>query len=574
MTAMGSNGEGRSRSGETTAGGVPWSRHMLRIDGWIVDSTTSELRRGGEAVRLEPKVMDLLLYLADRPGVVVSRGQIEADVWEGLSVSYDSVTGGIAKLRKVFGDDARKPLVIETIPKKGYRLLAPVEKVPAAGEAAPSRSGAGQSPALRRRPMFSAVASSGMIAVGLIAAAAWYSTRDGAGEPKPIAVLPFKNLGAETNQDFFADGITEDIITDLSKVSGLFVIARDSAFAYKNKPVGVREAARDLGVQYVLEGSVRRADDTLRINVQLVDVESGGQLWAERYDREIADLLALQDEVARDVVSALAISLTSEEEEGLNDASRIDPEAYDLFLEGRTLLRLYSLNANADARDYFERAIALDPGFSRAHAALALSHAVDLTFGWSSEPKEARSLVKTHLAQALATGPDTAQMHFTQAMILGSERRIEEALQEFRKAIELDPNFADAHTTRGLFLSYAGKPEEAIKSIRLAMRLSPHHGYIYPYHLANAYFVMQDYDQAIPILEEVLERNPNFQQGRLLYISTLGLLGRIDDAEWETTEILTALPDFSIAEEEARVRFVQPEDRDRYIEGLKKAGLR
>jgi adenylate cyclase len=444
-------------------------------------------------------------------------------------------------------------------------------------------------PAADRQSAKRLTAMAGMAAVLLLLVAAggywWWSQQSdiAPGEPatqaatevsKPsIAVLPFENLSDSEAQDYFVDGLTEDLTTDLSKVSGLFVIARDSSFRYKNSKMELPAIAGELGVRYLLKGSVRRVSDQLRINAQLIDAKTSGNLWADRFDGVMEDVFSLQDDVTKQIVSELSVALTADEKKELGDTETVKPEAYDLFLQGRTYVRLFSPQGNVEARDYFQKAIAADPEFGRAHGGLALTYAVDLTFGWSDDPQKARTLAFDHIETALKLSPATPEIHFTRAMIYGTQRQIEKGIEELRKSVALDPNYADGHTTLGLFLAYAGRPAEAIKSIRLAMRLSPHHGYIYPYHLATAYFVMERYGEAVPILENVLERNNNFQQGRLLYISTLGLLDRIDDAEWEVEELLAALPDFSISEELKRVRYVREEDRARYGEGLRKAGL-
>ncbi|MCE8538166.1 tetratricopeptide repeat protein [Ruegeria pomeroyi] len=388
-----------------------------------------------------------------------------------------------------------------------------------------------------------------------------------------IAVLPFENLSGDPEQEYFADGITEDLLTDMSKLSGLRVTARNPTFEYKAHTMAIADIARELGVRYVLEGSVRRSGDQVRINAKLIDVETDGHLWAERYDGALANVFALQDEVTRKIVSALSVTLTAQEEESLNEAYQVNPEAYDLYLKGQSRVNAYSPQSNVEARDFFERAIRLDPSFGRAHAGLALSYAADATFGWSGDTAKSQELAINYARKALALNSTSPQVYLTLAQVYGSQRNIDAGIEELRRAIALDPNFADSYVLLGMFLSYSGKPEEGINAIQKAMELSPQHGYIYPYGLAIAYFVKEEYDRAIPILEEVLARNNNFQQGRLLYISILGLENRIDDAEWEAEEVLSALPEFSIAEEERRVRFVRSEDRARYVEGLRNAGL-
>ncbi|MEW9922007.1 adenylate/guanylate cyclase domain-containing protein [Marimonas sp. MJW-29] len=388
-----------------------------------------------------------------------------------------------------------------------------------------------------------------------------------------IAVLPFENLSGDPDQEYFADGITEDLITDMSKLSGLLVIARNSTFAYKSRSVPIDEIAKELGVRYVLEGSVRRSGDQVRINAKLIDARTKINLWAERYDGALANVFALQDEVTQKIVSALSVTLTPEEQESLTEAYEVNPEAYDLYLRGQSLVNAYSPQSSIEARDYLERAIALDPSFGRAYAGLALSYAADATFGWSSDPAIAQERAIQYARKALALNSSSPQIYITLAQVYGSQRNLDAGIEEVERAIALDPDFADAYVLLGMFLSFSGKPDEGIQSIRKAMELSPQHGYIYPYGLAVGYFVKGQYDEAIAILESVLERNSNFQQGRLLYIAILGLLDRTDDAEWEAEEVLAALPNFSIAEEEKRVRYIRENDRERYVSGLRKAGL-
>ncbi|MFC6636674.1 hypothetical protein [Sulfitobacter sediminilitoris] len=359
----------------------------------------------------------------------------------------------------------------------------------------------------------------------------------------------------------------------MSKLTGLTVIARNSTFVYKARSVSVNEIGQELGVRYVLEGSVRRSGDQVRINAKLIDAKTEENLWAERYDGALANVFSLQDEVTRKIVSALSVTLTTEERESLNEAYEVHPEAYDLYLKGQSLVNSYSLQSSIEARDYLQRAILLDPSFGRAYAALALSYAADATFGWSGDLTRAQDKAISYARKALALNSSSPQVYITLAQVYGSQRNLEAGIEEVRRAIALDPNFADGYVLLGMFQAYSGRPDEGIEAILKAMELSPDHGYIYPYGLAVAHFVKAQYDEAIPILEAVLERNNNFHQGRLLYISILGLLDRIDDAEWEAEEVLAALPEFSIVEEEERVRFVREEDRERYVLGLRKAGL-
>jgi TolB-like protein/Tfp pilus assembly protein PilF len=388
-----------------------------------------------------------------------------------------------------------------------------------------------------------------------------------------VAVLPFDNLSGDPEQEYFVDGMTEDLITDLSKISGLFVIARNSSFAYKGRSVDIRDVARELGVRYVLEGSVRKSGARVRINAQLIDAGTGGHLWAERYDGSLADVFGLQDLVTRQIVAALSVKLTPTEQKGLAEAAKVDPQAYDLFLQGQMRLTRFSQEPNDEAMGFFERAIALDPAFARAHAGLAMTHATAVQSGWTTAPEAASERATKHARAALALDPTIPQIHFARAMIHSSHRRMDEAVAEMRKAVQLDPNYADGHAAMGQYLCYTGRASEGLEALQKAMRLSPRHGFVYNWVQANCHFVLGQDETAISILENVLERNPAFQGGRAVLIAIYGQLGRLDDAEWEVEEIIAANPDFSIAETAKRARYRRPEDLNRFIEGLRKAGL-
>ncbi len=389
-----------------------------------------------------------------------------------------------------------------------------------------------------------------------------------------IAVLPFDNISGDPEQDYFSDGITEDLITDLSQVSGLFVIARNSVFTYKGKPVKVQQVGRELGVQYVLEGSVRKSGNRIRINAQLVDASTGRHLWAARYDRELTEVFALQDEVTAKIVSALAVTLTVGERRRLSRAAAASPEAYDALLRGLELYRRFTRETNAEARILFEKAIALDPQYARAYADVALTYGQDVTFGWTDAPEAALARALEFARNGLALDDTVPQVHFALANIYLRHNRHDEAIAADRKAIGLDPNYADGYGSLAFNLTYAGRPEDGLEAIRKAMRLNPRHPFFYVWVVGHAYFLMGRYEEAATAFERVLERNPQFPGGHMTLAATYGHLGRTADAEWEAGEILTLLPDFSLASERRRATYKNPADLERYLEGLRKAGLK
>ena len=323
----------------------------------------------------------------------------------------------------------------------------------------------------------------------------------------------------------------------------------------------------------MLEGSVRRAGNRVRINAQLVSAVDGTHVWAERFDREITDVFALQDAVTSRLVTALAITLTQGEEVRLNRSGEVSPEAYDMLLRGLERLRRFTPEDNRLSRDYFEQALALDPNFARAHADLAFSHATDFQSGWTASPEEALRLAKKHGEHALELDPSVREVHFAMGSVYLRERRFEDAINSNLRAIQIDPNYADAYGQMAWIMMYAGRAGEALELIEKAMRLNPHYPFAYSSVLGEIYFQLKRFPEAAEAFEATMDRNPQYSDGRRLLAATYAHLGRIEDAEWEAGELLTMLPDFTISAERVRAPYKRQEDLDLYIDGLRKAGL-
>ena len=384
-----------------------------------------------------------------------------------------------------------------------------------------------------------------------------------------IAVLPFSNMSDDPAQAYFSDGITEDLITDLSRISGLFVIARNSVFTYKDKAVNVEDVARELGVRYVLEGSVRKAGNQVRINAQLIDGSTGFHLWAERFDRELADVFALQDEVAQRIVAALEIELSDVERATLAQRYTDNLEAYDLFLRGWERYWRSTEQSRLEARALFERAIELDPKFARAYANLALTYTGSSGGMGGTSLDRAYELART----AIALDDSLPEVHWVMADVQLFRRQYAQALASVEKCIELDPNYADAHAERALVLMYAGKPNEALDELDRAMRLNPHYPFVYLNPLGQSHFALRRYQEAIDAFREGLRRNPTAQTQRMFLAASYAQAGRLDDARWEVAELLTLDPDFSLVQVPEVAPFEHPEPLDRLLDGLRKAGL-
>jgi TolB-like protein/Tfp pilus assembly protein PilF len=342
-----------------------------------------------------------------------------------------------------------------------------------------------------------------------------------------VAVLPFTNMSGDPEQEYFSDGMTDDLITDLSRLSGLLVIARHSVFAYKGKTVNMKKVSQELGVRYVLEGSVRKAGDQVRINAQLIDATSGYHLWAERYDRDLKDIFALQDEIMQRIVRALEIKLTKEEQERFRLAPTENLEAYDDFLRGWGYFWHLTQKEMAQARQVLEKAIQLDPKYAGAHALLSTAYLNEFVNQWDPNPQTLERSFE--LAQkAVALDDSLALAHHALGVVYPWKKQPDQAIAELERAIALDPNYANAYAMLADTLNWVGRPEEAIGLMKKAMRLNPHYDQYqswYTYALGNSYRLAGQNEEAITTLKRSLIYNPigtlrqDVEFGRKLYSS-------------------------------------------------------
>jgi len=392
-------------------------------------------------------------------------------------------------------------------------------------------------------------------------------------ERPSIAVLPFSNLSGETEQEYFSDGITNDIITDLSQLSNLLVIASNSVFVYKNTPVKVQQVATELGVTHVLEGSVQKSGQRIRINAQLIDAASGHHLWAERFDRDLIDIFVLQDEVSKKIVEAMAVELTSDEQQRFDHSQQADPRAYDLLLRGLEQLRRFTRDTNIQARDYFQQAIDIDPEFARAYADIALTHSLDIQFGWGKATAEKFAVAFEYADKALALDDTLVQVHFATSMLFLINKQHEKAIESSERTITLNPNYADGYAQYAQLLSYSGKPQEALEKMYKAMELNPRHSFFYTWIEGHAHQLLGHPEQAEKLFLDVIERNAQFPGAHLTLAALYGNQGRIEDAQWEAAEVLNLRPDFSLRKEAENIPYRKQEHLDLYINGLRKSGL-
>jgi adenylate cyclase len=394
-------------------------------------------------------------------------------------------------------------------------------------------------------------------------------------EKPSIAVLAFQNMSGDPEQEYFADGITEDVITDLSKIGGLLVIARNSSFAYKGKATDVRVVARELGVRTVLEGSVRRAGARVRITAQLIDAETGGHLWADRFDREISDVFAVQDEVTQRIVDALKIKLTPSEAALLGAAGTTNSKAHDCVLLGRALLFSSERSRGMFARstNLFEQAIAEDPNYGEPYAGIAMLHGLNWqnhwTDDWSRSLDEAKRLVEL----AIAKSPKIAFVRYVAAVTYFWAGELDRSAAETDAALLLSPNYAPARGISGLTAIYLGDPLTAIPNLEQAIRLDPAYKHQFIHFLGSAYLVAGKYEAASALFKERIQLSPKTDLSRAFLAVALGHLGAVEEARRVWRELMEINPKYSFAEHVARLPFRDRADVDRLVEGLRKAGI-
>jgi adenylate cyclase len=389
-----------------------------------------------------------------------------------------------------------------------------------------------------------------------------------------IAVLPFDNLSGDPAQEYFADGITDDLTTGLAKHPDLLVIARESAFVYKDPTLGLNEIADKLEVRYVLHGSVRRAGEQVWINTQLIDTENGSVLWAESFESHLDGIFDLQDRIARDVASKLALTGDGAEERSGTYQQTRNSDAYDTFSRGRHWFYLYaSKDDNLRARDFFEAAIQYDPEYALAHAMLAWTYAYDAMNGWSADREASLRRAIELASRSISLNQDSPVAYFVKGLAYRELGEYVMALVEAEKAIENDPNYANGHLLLATLLVFAGRPEDGLERIRKAMLLNPHHPYNYTLHLGQALYILGRYDEAVAALEKGIASNPASQRLHVWLAAAYAQAGDTGSAEWEVDQILTLDPQFSLNRIEGTFPFKDPADRERVLKGLRKAGL-
>ena len=546
------------------------------VGDWTIEPAANRMFHLDQEVRLEPKVMRVLIYLAERQGDVVSRHDLETHVWSGMIVTDDAVTNAVIKLRKALGDNARNPRYIETIAKTGYRLIAETSAV----ETMTGKQQPGFGGRLERLWRKTLIAALGLLLGGSVL---WWATApeetqipiaERVVDNAPvIAVMPLENLSADPEQEYFANGITEDLITDLSKLAGLRVVARNSVFAYKGSVETAVEIGSQLHARFLLMGSVRRAGEQLRINIRLIDAKDGSNRWAERYERKTTDIFRLQDEITNNVVSVLRVELSSGDRQRLIKDYATNIEAYDLFLRGLDHFGRRSGEASVLAKEFFEAAIAIAPNFARAYASLALAHTRAVFDGRGISRNESLAIAESLAKKAHQLDEKLPQVHFVSAEVAMYRGDYAAALDHVSRAIELKPSYADGYALSGWILHWAGRPAEGLHAIDKAIALNPRVPGVYLLVKGALYYELEQIAEATRLLEKAVEKNPNYNLVRVFLAAAYVANENLDDASWQVEEILALNPDFTLTYLEDVAPIRDPNYRDRFLRDLQRAGL-
>ncbi|MBW2543848.1 MAG: winged helix-turn-helix domain-containing protein, partial [Deltaproteobacteria bacterium] len=492
---------------------------------YVIEPEARLLQHRGERVAIEPKAFDLLVYLIEHRERVVPANELLDTLWPGVNVTPAALSRAVHKARDAVNDDGEHQLVLRTEHVHGFRFVAEVSVESAADVLSATSTG----PAWIRRNI-----AATLFAMALVAAAAglWLSQRAPLPEPgePSIAVLPFANMSEDPNQEYFADGISEELINTLVRIEGLRVVGRTSSFSYKNADVDLRTIGETLDVDVILEGSVRKAGDQVRITAQLVDAEDGFHLWSETYHHEIEDIFAIQDGIARAIADALRIELGASPDQPLNTGGTENLEAYNAYLRGLELTRTEAPGPLLAGLEWFERAVALDPDFADAHVQITSVYAIMLLRSVVSR-EIAEAPARAAVARAFMLNPSSSDSYAARAFLRHALGELTDSEADFLRAIELNPNNAWPRVNYGELLSYElSRPEEAVAHLELAVALDPlwlHARSILGAALAEAGRV----DEGIAMLRSGIEANPDFRENYWRLATVYGWLeGRMDEA--------------------------------------------
>jgi len=493
---------------------------------FVLDGVEGTLRDGGAPVDVGGKALALLKALLQADGETLTKSALMDAAWPKTAVEESNLTVQVAALRKCLGQMPDGSEWIVTVPRVGYRFARMKREAPET--------------------------------VSALSAAPAAKTS--------IAVLPFINMSSDPEQDFFAEGLSEDLITDLSKVPGFTVIARNSSFAYKGRQLDIRTVAAELGVRYVIEGSVRRAAGRVRINAEIVDATDQSHVWADRFDRDLADVFALQDEIVGKIVHAIVGTIPPVQFVASQRAKSLD--AYDLFVRGRALVSQWS-ESNRAGRELLQGSIAIEPDFAEAHAWLAYSH----HFAWllrGESPSLHRPLARQASERAVMLNRVNADAHWSRGLVLAYDSHLGEGVAECESALEMNPNHADAWIALADLRVLDGRAADGVDCAKNAYRLNPYPPPAYRWYFGFALYAAGKYEDVVETLQHEEMQGKGSQR---ILAASLAQLGRMAEARDEAQRFLVAHPGFTVAGWESIHPFRNADDRRHFVDGYLKAGL-
>ncbi|MDB5602050.1 MAG: putative adenylate class-3/4/guanylyl cyclase [Xanthobacteraceae bacterium] len=560
----------------------------LGFDRYILDLDCGRLLVDDKEIVLRPKTFAVLRHLVENPRRLISKDALFAAVWPNLTVTDDALVQSIGELRRALGEDGAR--LIKTIPRRGYRLEADVRTLDPAGP-----SSAGPVPIPDRQPQPAASARGKLIApiilaVMVLAVLLWSSLgsdwtfpswpglndrpaiRSSEIAAKPsIAVLPLVILGDNSVKEYFADGLTQDVINALGRFSALTVMSWNAVFPYKNKPAHPEDIRRVLGVRYFVEGSVRQIGDRIRVIAQLVDASDGRVLWSARFDEALADVFVLQDNMTTQIVGVLAVRVAQTEQRRVSAKPTESLEAYDYVLRARPALQRPTRANNVEARALLRRAIQLDPGYAAAYAALAETFHIDVAMGWAQSPGDSLGRAEQMANEALRHDASEVRARIILGRIHLFYQRHEQAQAEIDRAIAINPNDPHGLAGRGNILLWLGQTDAAIQSLELARRIDPELNAIDRNSLSLAYYLKRRYDAAIEEAEINVRQTESAHFSRAVLAAAYAQRNQTEDAARIVTTIRQLDPTFN--PQDFGTKFLNPVDLERLRDGLRKAGL-
>ncbi len=526
---------------------------IYTFENYSLDMDRLELKRGTELVPIDPQVLDLLQYLIRNRERVVSKDDLIANIWNGRIVSESTLTSRIAAVRQAIGDSGEHQRLIRTIARKGIRFV---------GEVAESAGGA----------VASIETSEPSPSIAPLAGAPTHNP-----DKPSIAVLPFTNMSDDATQEYFSDGLTEDVITGLSQQPWFYVIARNSTFSYKGKSLDVREIGSQLGARYILEGSVRRAGGKVRVTAQLIDAANGNHLWADRYDRDLADIFDLQDEITNRVIGSVGPQILVTEAARVRRKPPQNLDAWDLVIQALPCMWRMTTDEHRRALGLLEQAIAIDPLYAHAHALIGWIYITMFNLDTRMRIGQFTDKALESGTRAVALDDQEPWAHLVLGLGHARRRRQDLACAHLCKAVELNPSFALGYAGLGYALATGGQPERGLETLEQAHRLSPRDPFLALYsptvrYMAN--FALQRYGEVVETCRATIALHPNHAGAWRLMTVSLGLLDRTEEAKEALARTLELMPDLSSAHVANDTVYVDPAVRARFLEGLRKAGLK